>query len=100
MEIKQKILDKLYGNDIKKTIFCDRCNKMIPRQFRFTDWENDLNDVFGDWDCCLSWFNQAIAEEPTGRFSIWGVTICENCDSSLEDEGVLFNENCEGYKYE
>jgi hypothetical protein len=100
METKQKILNKLYGSEICKEIFCDKCNKVIERQFRFTDWENDLNDVYGDLDCCLEWFNQAIAEEPTGRFSIYGVTICEDCGSMLEDEGVLFNENCEEYNDE
>lgn len=83
---------------IHKEVYCDRCNKMIERQFRFTDWDNDFNDVYGDFDCCLIWFNQAVKEEPTGRFSIYAVTSCEDCDSILEDEGVLFNENCEEYR--
>jgi len=84
--------------EIHKECFCDRCNKMIPRQFRFTDWENDLNDTYGDWDCCLIWFNQAVKENPEGRYSIYAVTICDDCDSILEDEGVLYNSKCEVYK--
>ena len=97
MNIKEKIIEKLEGNEIHKEVFCDKCNKLIPRQFRFTDWENDLNDVFGDWDFCFEWYEKAIEEEPEGRFSIYAVTICDDCDSMLEDEGVLFNENCGVY---
>ena len=83
--------------EIHKEVFCDKCNKMIARQFRFTDWYDDRNDVFGDWECCLSWFNKAVAEEPEGRFSIYAVTLCDDCGSMLEDEGVLFNENSPSY---
>jgi len=84
--------------EIHKECFCDRCNKMIPRQFRFTDWDNDTNDVYGDLNCCLNWFEKAIEDEPTGRFSIYAVTICDDCNSILEDDGVLFNTKCPEYE--
>jgi hypothetical protein len=71
---------------------------MIERQFRFTDWNNDTNDVFGDLDCCMGWYENAIKHNPTGRYSIYAITICEDCDSILEDEGVLFNPDCPEYK--
>jgi len=95
--VKPMKITKEMIKDIHLECFCDRCNKMIPRQFRFTDWENDKADVFGDLDCCLSWFKKAIIEEPKGRFSIYAVTICEKCDSLLEDDGVLFNTKCDEY---
>lgn len=97
MNTKEKIIQSFENEDIHKECYCDKCNKMIPRQFRFTDWCDDRNDVFGDFDCCLNWFNKAVKDEPKGKFSIWAVTICEDCDSMLEDDGVLFNENCEEY---
>lgn len=82
---------------ISKQIYCETCNKMIERQFRFTDWDNDYNDVYGDFDFCLKLFNKAIKEDPEGRYSIYAVTICDDCDNVIEDEGVLFNESCPVY---
>ncbi|MGV9141699.1 MAG: hypothetical protein ACOC1X_02065 [Promethearchaeota archaeon] len=84
--------------EIHKQVFCDKCNKMIERQFRFTDWSNESNDVFGDFDCCLKWFKQAVKEEPKGRFSIYAVTVCDDCGTILEDEGVLSNKKCDCYE--
>ena len=85
--------------EIKKTIYCEDCKKEVIRDFRFTDWYYEENDVFGTWEDCLEEFNKAIKEDETGRFSIYAVTICDNCDSELEHEGVIFNEKCEVYKY-
>jgi len=83
--------------EIPKGIYCDECDKMIPRQFRFTDWDEDRNDVLGNWVCCIECFNQAVSENPEGRYSIYAVTICNDCDSMLEDEGVYYNLDCPNY---
>lgn len=91
MEIQEQI------KEIHKEIFCDGCNKLITRQFRFTDWYDETQDVYGSFECCLNWFNKAVEENPEGRYSIYAVTICEDCDSMLEDEGVLFNDGCPEY---
>ncbi len=96
-ETKEKIMNALENNQIHQEVYCDKCNKIIPRQFRFTDWDNDLNDVYGDFECCLNWFNKAIKEDKKGRYSIYAVTICKDCDSLLEDDGVIFNEDYPDY---
>lgn len=82
-------------NDIEQNIFCERCNKLIPRQFRFTDWEHDENDSYGNLQECFHWFDEAVYKDPKGNYSIYAVTICE-CDSAIEDEGVYFNERYSG----
>jgi predicted oxidoreductase len=78
-------------------MICEICNKKMDEQYRFTDWDNDYNDVFGNWKECKKLFDKAVKDEPKGRFSIYNVSYCSNCDES-NDEGILFNENCEEYQ--
>lgn len=99
MNKQDEVEKEIYENENLDEIYCEECKKMIPRQFRFTDWNNDNNDSYGNWEECLKWYHQAVKEDPTGRYSIYAVTICDECDSMLEDEGILFNKNCEEYKY-
>lgn len=83
---------------MENKIYCEDCKKFIEREFRFTDWENEYNDVYGNWEECKELFDNAVKENPTGRYSIYAVTICEEC-GILEDDGVLFNEECPEYKF-
>ena len=83
---------------MEKEVYCENCKTVIDRQFRFTDWDYDQNDEYGNFEDCLRMFNEAVKEDPQGRFSIYAVTICKECDECIEDEGVLFNDNCPAYK--
>ena len=56
--------------------------------YRFTDWNNELNDVYGTYKQCLKLFNEAVRKDPEGRYSIY---------DTRTDEGILFNKNCPEY---
>jgi len=75
---------------------CENCEEELRVCFRFTDWENDANDEYGDYDHCLGLFNEAVERNETGRYSIYDVSSCESCGES-KDEGILFNEKCPEY---
>lgn len=69
--------------------FIEDIKKVIDKEFRFTDWYNEKDDFYGNWQECKTIFDMAVKDEPEGRFSIYDVS---------KDEGVLFNENCPDYK--
>jgi len=75
---------------------CEICGNELNPLFRFTDWDNDSNDEYGSYDFCLKLFNQAVKEDPEGRYSIYDVSECPVCED-FKDEGVLFNEKCPVY---
>lgn len=74
---------------------CPECKKEIKECYRFTDWEHNENDTYGDYEECKKIFDKMVKEEPKGRFSIYDVS---ECGCGIKDEGVLFNENCPEYK--
>jgi predicted oxidoreductase len=78
-------------------MICENCNKKMEEVYRFTDWDNDYNDTYGNWKECKKIFDKAVKEEPKGRFSIYDVSCCPNCETN-NDEGVLFNTNCPVYE--
>lgn len=73
---------------VYRKIVCEKCKRIIDRQFRFTDWNNQYNDDLGNWEECKRWFDEAVNKNPKGRFSIWAVTICPYCEMLLEDDEV------------
>lgn len=77
---------------------CTRCKKPYVGDYRFTDWHNDENDVFGTWDDCRKIFDKAKKENPRGRFSIYNCGNCPHCGEEY-DEGILFNQDCLEYSH-
>ncbi len=78
-------------------IKCDCCGTKLKDCFRFTDWDNDSNDEYGTFKECEKMFNEAVAEDETGRYSIYDVSECPKCEN-FKDEGVLFNKKCPDYE--
>ena len=74
---------------------CKDCGKEINEDYRFTDWDYDVNDCYGTYEECLELFKKAVKENPEGRFSIFDRS---GCDCGTKDEGILYNENCPEYK--
>jgi hypothetical protein len=75
---------------------CECGGKMVVC-FRFTDWYNDYNDEYGTFEQCQKLFDEAVKNDPEGRYSIYDVSICSECEET-RDEGIVFNEQCEEYK--
>ena len=63
----------------------------MTKEYRFTDWYNELNDSYGTWKECKRRFDAAVKADPQGRFSIYDVT-------GDNDFGVLWNEKCPDYE--
>jgi len=76
---------------------CEECGTELTDCFRFTDWENDSNDQYGTFDECKIMFDKAVAEDETGRYSIYDVSECKECED-FKDEGIVFNEKCPEYE--
>jgi len=76
---------------------CEECGTEFNAIYRFTDWDNDFNDQYGSYEQCLILFNEAVKDEPTGRYSIYDVSECPKCET-FKDEGILFNEKCPEYE--
>lgn len=76
---------------------CEVCGKKMDEQYRFTDWENDYNDIYGILEECKKVFNKVVKENPKGRFSIYDISYCPNCDEQ-KDEGIIFNKKCPEYQ--
>lgn len=74
---------------------CKECGSKITKSFRYTDWWNEENDVWGTYEECLAVFNKAIKENDSLRCSIYDFS---GCDCDHKEEGILFNENCPEYK--
>ena len=64
--------------------------KMV--EYKFIDWYNDSNDLYGKIGECRARYNQMIAEDPERRCSIYKIY------ADGTEEGILFNENCPEYK--
>ena len=67
---------------------CKQCGKPIKSTYRFTDWDNPENDVFGDYETCLALF---LKSKSQFRSSIYNVDSCEYCGFE-NDEGILFSD--------
>ena len=76
---------------------CENCENELTEHYRFTDWENDSNDEYGTFEECKKMFDEAVKENPEGRYSIYDVSECKECES-FKDVGILYNENCPEYK--
>jgi len=72
------------------------CGNKLQEDYRFTDWNNDSNDVYGTFEECKKRFDEFVEENPEGRYSIYDVSGCEECGETF-DEGIVFNEKCEEY---
>lgn len=79
-------------------MICENCKAKMKECYRFTDWDNDGNDQYGTYDECLRIYNEAVSENPTGRYSIYDVSECPKCED-FKDEGILFNEKCPTYNF-
>ncbi|HKL23359.1 MAG TPA: hypothetical protein VJ895_01265 [Candidatus Nanoarchaeia archaeon] len=76
---------------------CETCDTEMNESYRFTDWHNDSKDEYGTFEQCKELFDKAVAEDETGRYSIYDVSECPKCKYFL-DEGVVFNEKCPEYE--
>lgn len=77
---------------------CPNCSSKMVIVYRFTDWDNCSYDKMGTYEECQKWFDEAVKDEPEGRFSIYDVSDCLECGFE-HDEGVLFNEKCPVYEH-
>ena len=83
-QFKTGVMDKnFYSKEFMQDV-----ENVVNKEFRFTDWHDERKDHYGTWEECKKAFDEAIKEEPEGRFSIY---------DSHEDMGALFNENCPEY---